>query len=200
MKSQITKKIGLALIALIGLCVSMQAQTTPTNTMSVPKLLGNIWDTVVGGGLTNLTVAGYGTYTSSLHKWGGGMVLTRNLPIGGGVSTGLGGGFDEYDSNWYGVTAQVGLNASTRPLAGWGGFATNIIMTPFTYIGLGTPFGSSSTTSGQLETIAAVGDMVYLGKFLSAEWNIGGSYGTRTGLGAASGTFYGALFSATWRF
>ena len=189
----------LIILALALACISCYSQTN-NETTTVPIFLSEAYDTIIGQGLTNLTVAGYGTYTPSVHKWGYGGTLIRNLPIGGGVSTGIGVGLDEYNESLYGVTAQVSLKASVRPFSGWGGWWTNVVTTPLTYIGLGTPFGSFSTTSGDLETIAAVGDALWLGRVFGADINLVGLYGTRSGLGAAGGIFYGGGVAWTWRF
>jgi hypothetical protein len=195
----------LILIAVIGLaCLSTQAQlqtNQPSASTDVPTFLGTVYDTVIGQGLTNLAVTGYGTYTPALKKWGGGMVLTRNIPLGHGIGTGIGVGLDYYDRQFYAVNAQVGLQATLTPFSNWGEFGKQIYVTPLTYIGLGTPFGEGSgSAKGDLETIAAVGANLHLAKVLGGSLGIIGVYGTRTGLGAASGTFYGAALDLIWKF
>ena len=92
-------------------------------------------------------------------------------------------------------------NAATRPLANWGGNWTNVVMTPFTFIGLGTPFGGQTDgTAGNLETIAAIGDGIHLTHFLGLDLDLIGVYGTRSGLGAAGGLFYGGGLNLTKKF
>lgn len=201
------KKLIAALTVSFALIFGAQAQTnTPpaTNivgTVGVGEFLGTAWNTMIGQGLTNLSATIYGDYTPSLKKWGYGLVVMRNLNIGGGFGVGLGAGIDEYDSQFYGLTAQATLNAATTPFAGWGTWGKSIVVTPFGGLALGTPFGSSTSgTSGNLETIEFVGANVHLFKALGAEWGVTGIYGTRTGLGTASGTFYGGGLSAIWKF
>ena len=187
-----------------------QTTTTDTNappapttgTTTVPNLLGSVWDTIVGQGLTNLNTTIYGTYTPKIKEWGEGIVITRNIPFGqSGIGAGLGVGVDHYANEWYGLTAQVGLNAATRPLANWGGNWTNVVMTPFTFIGLGTPFGGQTDgTAGNLETIAAIGYGIHLTHFLGLDLDLIGVYGTRSGLGAAGGLFYGGGLNLTKKF
>lgn len=180
-------------LSLIGVSVTSPAQTNTTTT--IPIFLGDVWNTLVGQGLTNLSATIYGTYTPSLKQWGEGFVLMRNIPIGGGVGTGIGVGLDHYDNEFYAVSAQVTLNVSLRPFEAFG--ATNVVVTPFSFIGLGTPFGENDHgTSGNLETIASVGAAVRLFKLAGGYMELMGTYGTRTGLGPATGTFYGG--GLTW--
>lgn len=187
------KRLLLSAILVIGLCSVGYSQTN--NTTTVPIFLGDVYETLIGQGLTNLSATVYGTYTPSLKKWGEGFVLMRNIPIGSGIATGIGIGLDHYDHEWYGVNAQVTLSASLRPFEGFG--ATNVVVTPFSFIGLGTPFGEESRgTAGNLETIASVGASVRLFKLAGGYMELLGTYGTRTGLGDASGTFYGG--GLTW--
>lgn len=176
----------------------------PTNavgpTVDVPTFFTDVWGTLMGQGLTNLSVTVYGTYTPSISAWGSGVVVTRNLPLGEtGLGTGIGVGLDWYDSDLYAVNGQVSLNANMLPFKTWGKWGANVVMTPFTYIGLGTPI-SGTKHNGDLETIVAVGSMFRVAKLLGAYAEVGGVYGTRTGLGNASGTFYGPLFDLTWKF
>ena len=193
--------------SLLGLALAFgaQAQTnTPPDTnivgtIGVGEFLGTAWNTMVGQGLTNLSFTAYGTYTPSLKEWGYGMVAFRNLNLGGGFGAGLGVGVDQYRSQWYGLTAQGTVNAKTTPLAGWGTWGKNVVVTPFAGLALGTPFGSSTSgTSGNLETIAFAGAGVHLAKLLGGDISLDGIYGTRTGIGGASGTFYGG--GLTWLF
>lgn len=173
--------------------------TNIVGTIGAGEFLGTVWDTLVGQGLTNLSVTAYGTYTPSLKDWGYGVVLFRNLNLGGGFGAGVGVGVDQYQSQWYGLTAQATLKADTAPFSGWGTWGKNIIVTPFAGLALGTPFGSNTGgTAGNLETIAFTGAGVRLFKALGGEVALDGIYGTRTGLGGASGIFYGG--GVTWLF
>ena len=198
------KKLIATLTVSLALIFSAQAQTnTPpaTNTsITVPQFFGTVWETVIGEGLTNLSVTTFGTYTPKNKQWGFGEMITRNIPIGGGFGTGIGVGVDYYGGDLYAVNANVGLNAEMRPLSTFGGFASNIVMVPFTFIGLGTPISGVGGGNGDVETIAAAGAMVRIAKILGAQFEIGGVYGTRSGIGDASGVFYGGLLDLTWRF
>ena len=195
----------LALVTLVA-ALPVSAQTngvmvTNLTTISVPTFFSEAWNTMLGQGLTNLSVTTYGTYTPSIKTWGAGLVLTRNIPLGGGINTGIGIGVDWYDQQWYAVNAQVGLSADMAPLSAFGGFTTNLIVSPFTFIGIGTPFGNQTQgTAGNLETIVAGGAILHVAQVLGGEFGIGGAYGTRSGLGAASGVFYGGLLDLTWKF
>lgn len=202
------KKLLATLALLACLTLPVAAQTNPPVTMqtnmttiTIPQFFTEAWDTMLASGLTNLSVTTYGTYTPSIKTWGAGVVVTRNIPIGGGVNTGIGLGIDYYDTQWYAVNAQVGLNADMAPLSAFGGFATNLIVTPFTFIGIGTPFGSQTAgTAGNLETIVAGGAILHVAQVLGGQFGIGGAYGTRSGLGQGSGVFYGALLDLCWKF
>lgn len=165
---------------------------------TVPNLLGSLFDTVVNPGLTNLSVAMVGTYTPKLEEWGASVVVMRNIPLGGGISTGVGLGVDYYAQNFYAVNGQLALQATTRPFAQLGGFFTNVIFTPFTFGGIGTPIGSEA--SGSLETILAVGGTIHVMKLLGGSLDVMGMYGTREGIGEASGAFYGGGLVNTWKF
>lgn len=182
------KKTLFALLAAGALALSGYSQST--NTTTVPQFLTDTWAVLFGQGLTNLSATIYGTYTPALKEWGEGFVLMRNIPLGRGVATGVGIGLDHYADEWYAVSAQVTLNASLRPFEGFGW--TNLVVTPFTFVGLGTPFGSQTEgTSGNLETIASIGAAVKLAKLGPGYLEAVGTWGTRTGIGAATGTFYG---------
>lgn len=192
------KRIITSLLAAFAIAFAGYSQTTngPVNDQvtTPPQFLTDVWNVLFGQGLTNLTTAAYGTYTPSIKTWGAGFQVMRNIPMGHGVGTGLGIGVDYYDKNLYAVAADVGLNATMKPFGG------NFYMTPFTFIGLGTAFGGSSNADGNLETIAAIGVAFRVVHVLSADFDILGIYGTREGLGDASGVFYGTGASLTWKF
>lgn len=193
------------LILTIALAVSCltgysQAPEASTNSTTVPEFLGTAWNFAIGQGITNLGVTTYGTYTPALEKWGGGLVITRNIPIGDALATGIGIGLDYYDHQFYALSGQVSLQANLRPFANWGTFGEKIVITPFTYIGLGTPFGDNANNTGNLETIAAGGMALHVAKVLGGSLSINGIYGTREGLGDASGSFYGGGLTLFWKF
>lgn len=172
-----------------------QQDTNVQSYTTIPNFLGDSWNFLVGEGLTNLTITGVGTYTPALKKWGGGVVLTRNIPIGEGVATGIGLGVDYYDRNFYALNGQVSLQARIRPFATWGSSESNfwrqVEFTPHTFIALGTPFGGGGQETGNIETIEAGGAALKLLTFKGGRLSLEGLYGTRQGLGEASGTFYG---------
>lgn len=187
------KRLLLSALLAIGLCSVGYSQTN--NTTTVPIFLEDVWNTMIGQGLTNISATIYGTFTPSIKEWGEGLIIMRNIPIGGGIATGVGIGLDHYSDDFYAVSAQVTLSASLRPLQGFG--ATNVVVTPFTFVGLGTPFGNNTDgTSGNLETIASVGAAVRMFKLAGGYMELMGTYGTRTGIGPATGTFYGG--GLTW--
>ena len=187
-------------VSIVTLALAFGAQAQTTNTITVPQFFDSVWNTLIGDGLTNLSVTTFGTYTPKNKQWGVGEMVTRNIPIGGGFGTGIGVGVDYYGGNLYAVNANVGLNAAMRPLSTFGGFFSNIVVVPFTFIGLGTPISGASTDNGNIETIAAAGAMVRIAKIIGADFELGGVYGTRSGIGDASGIFYGGLLDLTWRF
>lgn len=191
------KRLLLSLIMAVSICVTGYAQTNTTTT--VPQFLADTYQFLVGEGLTNLSVTAYGTYTPSLKEWGEGLVLMRLAPLGSGIYTGIGIGLDHYMKQWYAVSAQVTLGASLRPLEAVG--VTNFIMTPFSFVGIGTPFGEDANgTSGNLETIASVGAAFRIAKLGPGYLELLGTWGTRTGVGNATGTFYGGGVNYTIRF
>jgi hypothetical protein len=108
-------------------------------------------------------------------------------------------GVDWYDANFYAVSGQVALQADLTPFSSWGSWGKKIVVTPVGFVGIGTPFGSTSV-NGNLETIAAAGANVHLAKVFGGNLGVGGVYGTRSGLDAASGVFYGGFLNLTWRF
>lgn len=190
------KSFILSLLMAVSICVTGYSQT---NTTTVPQFMTDVWQTLVGEGLTNLSATIYGTYTPSIKEWGEGMVLMRNIPLGKGVSTGIGIGLDHYADQWFAVSAQVSINAAMKPFEGFGW--TNLVVSPFSFIGLGTPFGDKAEdTTGNLETIAAIGTAVRIVKVGPGYFEAVGVWGTRTGLGAATGTFYGGGLNYTIMF
>jgi len=200
-------RMKLAIIALLSATLVATAQmpralepSGEMKTTTAPGFLTDVWGVIAGEGMTNLSASVYGTYTPALKEWGGGFALDRNIPLGGGVSTSVGIGLDYYDDQFYSVAGQLSLQAAIRPLAGFGGWATNIVVTPFGRVGLGTPFGDGSINSGSLETIEAVGANIHLVKLFGGHLGAFGMYGTRTGLGDASGTFYGGGINWCKRF
>lgn len=195
------------LIALLTLIAALPvaAQTngvmaTNLTTVTVPEFITTIWNTTLGEGMTNLTVATSGTYTPSLHAWGWEFALIRNIPLGGGFGAGIGAGIDYYQRNFYALNLQLSLQADMRPISGFGGWATNVVVTPISLVGVGTPFGGQTGDANNVETFIAGGAVVHLLALGPGELGVGGMYGTRTGLGAASGTFYGAILSWTASF
>lgn len=191
------KRFLLSIIMAVGICATGYSQTNTTTT--VPQFLADTYQFLIGEGLTNLSVTAYATYTPSLKEWGEGLAIMRLAPLGSGIYTGIGIGLDHYMKQWYAVTAQATLGASLRPLQAFG--ATNFIMTPFTFVGIGTPFGEDSEgTSGNLETIASIGAAFRLAKLGPGYLEFMGTYGTRTGVGGATGTFYGGGVNYTIRF
>lgn len=190
------KFLALLAAGLFGFAVNAQ----DTNTTTVPQFLGNTYQFLIGEGITNLTVTTYGTYTPSIKSWGGGLVLTRNLPLGEGVFTGVGMGIDYYHQDFYALNGQVSLEARLKPFSNWGSFGDKIVMTPFTFVGIGTPFGEESNQAKNMEAVAAAGVALHLAKVLKGDLSVSGIYGTRTGLGDASGSFYGAGLNLGWKF
>ncbi len=185
--------------------VQSTTPTTTTNTVvtgstiTVPQLLSTFWNFAVGQGLTNLSVAYVETYTPSIKSWGETINVIRNVNLGGGINGGMGAGFDCYKGNFYAMNAQATISATMTPFSSFGGFMAKARVTPLTYVGLGTPI-SGSVANGNLETIAATGAAIYIANVIGADLNILGVYGSRTGLGDASGVFYGGGLSLTWLF
>lgn len=205
MKQTLLSLLAVGVLTLTGYSQTNLPPVPPTGTLDtnivgtigVSEFLSQSWNTMVGQGLTNLSVTLYVTDTVKLNKWGYGVVLLRNLNLGGGFGAGIGVGVDQYDNQWFGLNAQASVKADTTPLAGWGTWGKKVVVTPFGGIALGTPFGSSSSgTSGNLETIAFTGASIHLFKALGGEFAVDGIYGTRTGLAGATGTFYGG--GLTW--
>lgn len=204
-KSLLSTLLMAAIVTLSALPAT--AQTNAPTTTTLQQFASDLYNFGIGEGLTNLSETTYLTYTPSAHEWGVGEVIARNLPIGnGGLFVAPGIGIDYYGHQAYEVNGQVSLGVNLTPLSGFtnilGTWAASLVMTPYTFAGLGTPFSGTGTDNGGIEAIAAVGDTFDLGhiKFLSADALVGGVYGTRSGIGKYSGVFYGTTFSLVWRF
>lgn len=188
------KRLLPLLLLAAGLTAGYSQVTNGTTT--VPEFMGSVWNTLIGQGLTNLDVAIAGTYTPSTKYWGEEVVLTRNIPIGNGVAAGISVGYDHFGRTSYALEGGVMISAALRPFATFGGWATNVVTTPFGFTYLGTPFAGQASA---LETVAGLGYSVHLFRWAGADWGILGLYGTRQGI-QGGGTFYGGGVSALWRF
>jgi hypothetical protein len=197
----ITLSIATVAFAQDGIPVfTVPVQPQPKTVATVDSLGSQISDVLFGPGMTNLSLTGGGTYSTGTRQWGEFALLTRNVPLGGGVGVGISAGIDHYNHAFYAVSGQVSLSATLMPFAslftnttGVLGYVHNLRVTPLGFLGVGTPFGGGSQSTSSPETIQGTGatvDLVNLGQgfHLSAL----GLYGTRQGIGTASGTFYGA--------
>ena len=192
------KKIS-AIIALVCLTLTLPAlgqmraledDDVTIKTTDAPTFLHNVWDVIAGPGLTNLAISLKATYTPSLKSWGGDFFVDRNIPLGSGVYTGIGIGLSYFNRQFYAVEGGPTLGAAFRPFASWGGWGTNIVITPYGRVFLGTPFGSDAANAGSLMTVEEAGMMVHVAKFLGGDIEAFGCYGNRQGVDAASGSYY----------
>lgn len=190
-------------LAVTLLCVTGYSQT---NTQTISGLGQQVADTLFGPGMTNLEFAGGATKNVNNNKWGEFAVLTRNIPIGGGMAVGIGAGVDHYDNKFYSLSGQLSLKSDITPFASLGtnnsfySFLSKQVVTPFGFVGIGTPFGGNAQSTSSPETVEAAG-LSY--SVVSAKWiqlKVLGMYGTRQGIGDASGAFYGGGLAAIFKF
>lgn len=182
-------------LTLIGAlaCISVSAQTTPTNTLAWYQ---TIWSDITTSGIedaTNYSFEPYATYAPSAphnRQWGGGMLAIYNVNnyLGAGIGA-------DYLGQFTMVSGNIQLKVDTTPLAFLGGFATNIVVTPFALAGVGTPLGGSS--SGPI-SITDVGGAVSFGHLWGGRFNTGLAWGQWSNAGLYSGTRY-HLF-AGWKY
>ena len=151
-------------------------------------VLGKLGSFIGGSGITqatNYAFAPYFTYAPSAPKgrqWGGGMLVIYN--VNDFLGAGIGG---DFLGQFTLVSGNVQLKVDTRPLSFLGGYATNIVVTPFGLVGAGTPF---SGTSQSVIGIADVGGNVAFGHWLGGTFGTGVAWGTWTGAGQYSGERY----------
>src|ERR1035437_3494061 len=195
------KKIIIGVAALVLATFSAQAQVTITNYIPVtitpttnyvdvyvtngviPSTgitassgLSLLWNDVKSA--TNYAIAPYLTYANKAPtKIGGGILAIYNVNnyVGAGMGVDWLGGFRMVNGN-------IQLKVDTKPLSfiGW----TNIVVTPFVLVGIGTPF--SNTGGGGVSTIEDVGAYVQFGHFLGGRFLVGAAYGQWTGVGPYS--------------
>lgn len=166
--------------------------TTPVSTNTAP-----------GGGLllvaksllsdlekaTNYAVVPYLSYGLNNHKVGGGVLALYNFNnyVGAGVGA-------DYLGSFSLVSGNVQLKLPLKPLAftKWA-WAQDLVMTPFVFSGLGTPF--SGTGGSGIATHIGAGDYFQFGHLLGGRFNVGGAYIDREGAGKYSGKYANALFA-----
>lgn len=193
--------LAITLLGVVG-----YSQVTDTNSTTVTGFGQQVADLILGPGLTNLEFAGGVTRNVNNNNWGEFGVLTRNIPLGGGIATGIGVGIDHYNKEFYALSGQLSLKADIRPLASLGtnnsfySFLSKQVLTPFGYVGIGTPFGSSSQSTSSPETVEATGLSYSVANLSWAQFKLFGMYGTRQGIGDASGPFYGGGLAAVFKF
>lgn len=196
---------------------STSTTTTDTNapvtspaTMTVPGFLTLAYQSLIGAGLTNLSVTEGISYTPSAKQFGEFTAVHRNLAIGGGAFVAPGFGIEEYAGQWYSLQLQTTLGVNITPLSGWtpvlGKTIGNVVVTPIATIGSETPFGGGGASG--FGAFVATGGAVHLltVPYLKSDLSIGGTMGTRTGLNSSdptknlNGKFYTGFFSLTWLF
>ncbi len=211
-----TRILLLGLVAGTFALSSLAQTTTETNapsagtnsvTTTVPQFLTLTYNTLIGSGLTNLDLSGGMSYSPKSKQWGEFMTLHRNLEIGGGSFVAPGVGIEHYGNAWYALQLQTTLGVNTTPLSGWtnvlGSKIGGLVFTPFSTMGMETPFGggTSSSTPG---AFVAAGGAVHLATvpWIKADFGIGGTIGTRVGLSdeKLNGKFYTGFVNLLWKF
>lgn len=200
MKNKLSLIIGIACLAMVT-----HAQTTYTTNSSGQVFVTTPIPTnsAPGGGLlleakailvslenaTNYAVVSYLSYGLNNHKVGGGVLALYNFNnyIGAGVGA-------DYLGQFSLVSANVQLKLPLKPLAftKWA-WAQDLVMTPFAFSGLGTPF--SGTGGSGIATHIGAGDYFQFGHLWGGRFNIGGAYIDREGAGKYSGKYANALFA-----
>lgn len=199
-----------SLMALFTISVFAQSTGMETNLTTIPGFIENAYQTLIGQGLTNLSVSEGVSYTPGANEWGEFTTIHRNLAIGGGAFVAPGIGLEYYAHNWYSLQLQTSLGVDLTPLSGWtnvlGSTIGNVVVTPITTVGTETPFGGGSVSSG-MGAFAAAGGLIHLLTIpgINSDFSIGGTIGTRTGLNSSdptknlNGKFYTGFVNLTWK-
>lgn len=181
-------------ILAVAFAVTGYSQTNAT----IDSFGHQVADILFGPGLTNLSLTGGATYSTGNKEWGEFALLTRNVPLGGGVGLGISAGVDHYAHAFYAVSGQVSLQVALTPFSslitnttGPLGVLHNMTATPIGFLGVGTPFGGGSQSSSSPETIQGTGGFLSIPLGKGFYLNPLGLYGTRQGIGSASGAFVG---------
>lgn len=154
------KKILSAIAVLSLMAVACFGQT---NSMQWTQ---EAWDAITGDG-SNWVAVPFATYVPKLEnskQWGGGFALERKL-IGNNVL--IGPRVDYVNSTFYMVSGNVTLQLPFHPIKNWSHF----LVTPFTYGGVGLPFGKNATT--QLTGIVGAGDAAEYVPSDTSHWAFG---------------------------
>ena len=186
-------KIQLLIVILAIFAGYSQAQTNtipPVSALDVsPSIahgLSEIASAVETSGLstaTNYAAEAYLTYMQSAPKGdriGGGLLIVYDISAHIGTALGV-----DYLGQFSLISGNVTLKLPTHPFSGFGGFWTNVVVTPFALTGAGKPL---SGTGAGISAIEDVGAYIGFGKLWGGQFNLGGCYGQWLNAGIYSGT------------
>lgn len=183
------KTIILLFTASILLASSACAQTdTNTVTATNASTTSVLWDSLSQSGLlkaTNYSFEPYATYAPSAprgSKVGAGIFAAYNINDYVGAGLGV-----DYLGQFSIVSANLQLKYPTRPFASFGGYLTNVVVTPFVLAGVGK--GLSGTANSAI-VVSDVGGYVGFGHLWGGQFNAGAAWGRWDNAGIFSGPRY----------
>jgi hypothetical protein len=197
----LVKSIVYAAISLVAtLCVNAQTNSTVTVTNAsggTTTVLNPAdytkMDQVIGilGGMTNWSVDPYLTYAPDAPtKFGAGLFAAYNFNQNAGLGVGI---------DWLGqfslVSADVQLQLPFHPLPNQ---VPDLVISPFTIIGVGTPYSGDGKFNGSPAVINDYGLYVKYGHVLGGQFVAGATWGKWTGTGPYDVSRYHLFAGLEW--
>lgn len=184
-------KIALIIVAVALFAACSHAQTNTAS--SVPSIAGGVDQIVAAMESSGLTTAtnysgeAYATYAPNIkakEHWGAGFLAVFNLTDNVGTALGV-----DYLGHFTMVSGNVTLKTVTHPFAGFGGWGTNVAVTPFALVGIGQSFSGASGPTA----IEDVGAFVGFGHLWGGQFDVGAAWGQWENAGDYSGERYHAF-------
>jgi len=166
--------------------------------LGVSGSLELLWNAVDSSDIlqaTNWAVAPYLTYApSSKNNFGGGALAIYNVPQLSGSLGAVGAALGaDWLGSWSLVSGNITIQTDTHPLAhiswlaGLPSYITNITVTPFALVGVGTPMSGGNQGAA---TIWDTGAEIKFGHWLGGNFGTGITWGEWMNAGAESGHRY----------